>query len=62
VKIWDTENKKNLQSFNDHTGIIYDVKFHPDGTCVCSASHDKKIKVSLLKKKKNKLAPCLLFS
>lgn len=48
VKIWDTENKKNLQSFTDHTGIIYDVKFHPDGTCVASASHDKKIKAIFL--------------
>lgn len=45
VKIWDTEKKVEVYTFTDHAGIITSVKFHPDGTCLASASHDRKIKV-----------------
>ena len=46
VKIWDTEKKSEIHTFTDHTGVIYNVKFHPDGTCVATCGHDKKIKVN----------------
>ncbi len=45
VKIWDTEKKVEVYTFTEHAGIITSVKFHPDGTCLASASHDRKIKV-----------------
>ena len=31
--------------FTDHTGMVNDVKFHPDSTCLASCGTDKKIKI-----------------
>jgi WD40 repeat protein len=44
-RLWDVDDKKLVQEFEDHNGIIYDTDFHPDGTCLASCSADKKIKV-----------------
>lgn len=38
-------NGAPIYCFNDHTGMVSDVKFHPDGTCVASCGSDKKIKI-----------------
>lgn len=46
VRLWDIDHGgKQIQCFNDHTGMINDVKFHPDGTCLASCGTDKKIKI-----------------
>lgn len=45
MRLWDVDDKKLVQEFEDHNGIIYDTDFHPDGTCLASCSADKKIKV-----------------
>jgi len=34
-----------IHTFTDHTGMVSDVKFHPDGTCLASCGSDKKIKI-----------------
>jgi centriolar protein POC1 len=41
VKLWDVNlNGELVHTFNDHTGMVSDVKFHPDGTCVASCGSD----------------------
>lgn len=35
--MWDLASKKVVHSYDDHTGSISTVAFHPDGTCVASA-------------------------
>ena len=45
VNLWDTESRTSLYSFADHDGIINSVKFHPDGTCLATGSHERKIKI-----------------
>lgn len=47
VRIWDVEKRMEIYSFVDHNGVINSVRFHPDGTCLASASFDTKIKVIL---------------
>ena len=37
--------KNMIHSYADHEGEINAVRFHPDGTCIASASADKTIKV-----------------
>jgi len=46
VKLWDVNSNGSLiNTFTDHTGMVSDVKFHPDGTCLASCGSDKKIKI-----------------
>lgn len=46
VRIWDISYAgEEIQKFTDHTGMINDVKFHPDSTCIASCGTDKKIKI-----------------
>jgi centriolar protein POC1 len=46
VKLWDVnQNADLIHTFTDHTGMVSDVKFHPDGTCLASCGSDKKIKI-----------------
>ena len=46
VRLWDTQrNGAPIYNFTDHTGMVSDVKFHPDGTCVASCGSDRKIKI-----------------
>ncbi len=52
VKLWDSEKKSEIHTFTDHTGIINTVKFHPDGTCLASGGHDKKIKIYDIRSKR----------
>lgn len=34
-----------IHSFLDHTGMVNNVKFHPDGTCLAASGSDNKIKI-----------------
>ena len=43
--LWDTETKKVLAQFNDHTGTINSCKFNSDGTCLATCSNDRKINI-----------------
>lgn len=52
LKIWDIESKKEIQSYQDHSGVIYNTRFHPDGSCIASCSGDKKIKIFDFRAKK----------
>jgi centriolar protein POC1 len=45
VRLWDVNANSLIHSFTDHTGMVSDVKFHPDGTCIASCSSDRKIKI-----------------
>ncbi len=45
IHIWDLNTKKSIQSYQEHTGVIHQVKFHSLGNCIASCSHDKKIKL-----------------
>ena len=46
VKLWDVNlGGELIHTFTDHTGMVSDVKFHPDGTCLASCGSDKKIKI-----------------
>ena len=35
--MWDLSSKKVVRSYDDHTGLVNTVAFHPDGTCIASA-------------------------
>jgi centriolar protein POC1 len=37
LKVWDLASKRAVRSYDDHTGLVYTVAFHPDGTCIASA-------------------------
>lgn len=52
IIIWDTETKKLIQQYNEHSGVIHSVKFHKLGNCLASCSHDKKIKIYDLRTQK----------
>ena len=45
VKLWDLSTENIVTEFNDHSGMVSSVKFHPDGTCLASCASDKKIKI-----------------
>lgn len=45
VHVWDLESRKPIQSYQEHTGVIHQVRFHSLGNCIASCSHDKKIKL-----------------
>lgn len=46
VRLWDVGNNgQQIHMFTDHTGMVNDVKFHPDSTCLASCGTDKKIKI-----------------
>ena len=43
VKIWDLRAGKMMCEFNEHTGPIYDVEFHPHEFLLASASADRTV-------------------
>jgi centriolar protein POC1 len=45
VKLWDVVHASLIHTFTDHTGMVSNVAFHPDGTCLASCGTDKKIKI-----------------
>jgi centriolar protein POC1 len=45
VKLWDVAHQSLVHTFTDHTGMVSNVAFHPDGTCLASCATDKKIKI-----------------
>ena len=45
VKLWDVVHANIIHTFVDHTSLVCDVKYHPDGSCLATASADKKIKI-----------------
>jgi WD40 repeat protein len=45
LQVWDLSSKKCIRSYDDHTGCVNTVAFHPDGTCVLSAGTDNTIKL-----------------
>lgn len=46
VRVWDINNSgQEIQKYQDHTGMINCVRFHPDSTCLASCGTDKKIKI-----------------
>ena len=45
VKLWDVVHASMIHTFVDHSGMVCDVKYHPDGSCLASGSTDKKIKI-----------------
>ena len=45
VRIWDVARGCQIHQFNDHTGMVNRVQFHPDSTCIASCSNDRKIKI-----------------
>lgn len=47
VKLWDVihDSANPIHTFFDHAGMVTDVKYHPDGSCLASCSTDKKIKI-----------------
>ncbi|MCB0370271.1 MAG: hypothetical protein KDD45_12820 [Bdellovibrionales bacterium] len=45
IHIWDLNTKKSIQTYQEHTGVIHQAKFHSLGNCIASCSHDKKIKI-----------------
>ena len=52
VKLWDLNTQKLLISFNQHTNIVKQTCFSPDGTCLISGSFDKNIKVVDIRSKR----------
>jgi hypothetical protein len=44
-QVWDLASKKVIRSYDDHTGVVNTVAFHPDGTSSASAGSDNTIKV-----------------
>lgn len=44
-QVWDLASKKVIRSYDDHTGVVNTVAFHPDGTSIASAGSDNTIKV-----------------
>jgi centriolar protein POC1 len=45
VKLWDAYSKSLVNTYDDHSHSINKVRFHPDGSCIASASDDAKIKL-----------------
>lgn len=47
VKLWDVsiDGANPIHTFTDHTGMVNNVKFHPDGSCMASCGSDGKIKI-----------------
>ena len=45
VRLWDVNASYEIHMFTDHTGMVNNVKFHPDSTCLASCGTDKKIKI-----------------
>lgn len=45
LRLWDVASSSLVHTFNDHTGMVQNVAFHPDGTCLASCGTDKKIKI-----------------
>lgn len=45
VKLWDVVHASLIHTFFDHAGMVTDVKYHPDGSCLATCSTDKKIKI-----------------
>lgn len=45
MRLWDVTKKELINTFSDHQGTVNSVRFHPDGTCVASASSDRSIKI-----------------
>ena len=46
VRLWDVAHGgAQIHSYTDHTGMVNQVKFHPDSTCLASCGTDKKIKI-----------------
>ena len=46
MRIWDVATRQCIRVYDDHSGYVNTVAFHPDGTCVASAGTDNAIKVS----------------
>lgn len=47
VRVWDVATRQCIRVYDDHSGYVNSVAFHPDGTCVASAGTDNAIKVRL---------------
>ena len=45
VKLWDALSHRCVHTFYDHSALVSACKFHPDGTCIASASADRTIKL-----------------
>src|SRR5262249_36756559 len=45
VKLWDVDGRKELASFDGHSGVVFSVAFSPDGKTLASGCHDEAIKL-----------------
>ena len=45
MKIWDLRSKNVVRSFDDLSGMVNTVRFHPDGTCIASSGTSNAIQL-----------------